>query len=765
MDMETLTQRLEAQRARLRNIYLLHGLTHIALRLLALSAILFFLDFAVVPPEGARLTMAFLSAGYLIYACHRYLVYPMSRRITRQDMALLLERRFSALDGGLVSALQFHSSGKGEYRGMSRGLMRAAIEFGAGKADPFEWKDIFDITGLKKMMLVTGLVFVPMAGYGFMNPGLVRIWAARMMGADMDWPRSTTLHIIPEGAGENFKFLSEPDPGGVQELMMARGTSLPITVTAEGRDPGEVMVVQERGGTGPIESRAIRRNAGKYKYRFRNVRSDMRFWVHGGDDSGRGRHVDVTVVVPPEVLSIESEYKYPEYLGIDSETRSSSRVEAPSGTRVDMRFLLSKPAGEAVIALRFGGGAEQTYPLDPDPEDPLRFLYTLDVERSGTYQVRLIGEEGFANVGTPTHSIIAKSDSKPRVRLYYPGSSDFDSGPRGVVVMRAAAEDDYGIKEMKLCYKPAGNDEFTSRPFGSDEIDQPYGARRIVADHVMDLVSYSFVFDERSRKVEPGDALIYSVEAYDSRPDMGEGKADTGRHLINIVSENELIRLLTERQIRMKEEIQSLRNLQAERMRDGEEELEAALEQGWNEQKLTTMQIRQNQLTNRFKRATKELAHIFDEYLFNRIDRSPAASVMLEKAVSVRLEERLTDSFDPGTYAALISFFESGKAGEMDLMERLTSMLGMGMSISESLSPDAAGFLAGGLARAGTSEPSGMIRKSLDKQQEIIDVLDVLLQRMDEWEDFQELLQLFRDVIDYQFNLNILTREELRKRD
>jgi len=763
LGMEQIIARLERQQAKLKNLFFCHGALQLMLRSILLVVIFFVLDYSVSPPQGMRIAMSLVVIGYLFYVCFRYLLYPLSRHFSSEDMALALERKFPELDGSLISGLQFYSLEKERYGTMSPALIKQAIDEAGQKAEEVSWRSLFETKSIKKLAVVCAALFVLAAGYAFANPGLVGIFAARAVGIDTEWPRRTTLLVEIAEAGENFKLISEADPYNTQEVLMVRGASLPVNIKVDGKDPEEVLVMQDSDSLGGVISKASPKSSGDYHYLFRNVREDMTFYVKGGDDDGHGRVVDVQVAVPPEILSISSEYTFPEYFGKETEIMESSQVEGPEGTDVVLHFALSKPVIEASITLRFGA-QEQTELLTLNSDDPLKLDYKMKLAKSGVYRMRLTGEKGFSNIDAPLHSIIVRKDQRPNLKLYYPRSSDLDLCKRGVAIFRVFAEDDYGIAEMNLIYKSAGEETAAERVFSEEEISSPWGSKRIISGTAFDFDSIQVDFKEGPRKLEPGDTLIYTIEAYDARPDRDAGKSDTGQNVINIVSVNEKIRILTERQIRLKEDVKGLRNLQTERLEKSVAALEEIDTAQNKEQVLISLEIGQNQLTNRYSNVTKDLAYIFDDYLFNRLDKTSAAAALLEKAILARLDTPVSDAFNPSIYRSLVNLRDSGEVGEMDLMERIINLLRLSFLISHDHSPEAAGHLAKGLTSTDVSDYPGLIELSINKQKEIIAVLDELLQKMEEWEDYQELLQLFRDVIDTQHNLNIMTREELRKR-
>ncbi|MBU0754051.1 MAG: hypothetical protein KJ645_02860 [Planctomycetes bacterium] len=762
--MNTMYHRLERQRIRLKRIYLIHGVLHLLLRFCLSVGVLFLLDYALDLPRGARITLVIMGLVYLGYTGYRWLLYPLSRPFTRKDMALALERKFDTLDGSLVSALEFQGADTGRPASVSPRLVEASLVWAEKKAEQIDWAAVFDLKGVKKLAGFTAAVFVLLAGLALIQPTLARIWTVRAMGGSTPWPRATTLLIELEGTGESFKLLAPPDPRSRQEVLISRGTSLPIRIQVEGRDPGEVRVVYETDSTQPVRAVANRRGVAEYWYRFRNVRETMRFWVEGGDDHGRDRSVEVSVIVPPQVVSVRAEYRYPEYLNLEPEVRDTAQIEGPEGTEVALTFTLSKPAASASLSLRNSRGTS-TIPLElGEGDDPVLLRHEFALDESGTYQVLLVGEEGFSNGAAPFNPILVRKDDEPRVKLYAPRRKSSDIGPRGLVVFRAKAVDDYGVASMRLKYKYAGEETWETHDFAEAEIDAPFGSKEIGAGHLIDFDLAQVTVEGEQRKMDRGDVLLYVVEATDYRPDHEPGVAGAGGYVINVVSENEKIRILTELQIRLKEEVRGLRTQQADRLEKTTAFLEMAGEDDWGEQDLISLEIGQNRMTSRYQSVTRELAEIFDGYLFNRIDKTQAASAFLYRAAYLHLAAEMKESFDPRLYIEVLDIFRSGTLGEMSLMERLAILLGLSLNLSESLSPDAGGLMARAVVATDREAAIGLISDSEERQKEILSTLDQLLVKMDEWEDYQELLQLFRDVIDSQHNVNILMREELRKR-
>ena len=83
------------------------------------------------------------------------------------------------------------------------------------------------------------------------------------------------------------------------------------------------------------------------------------------------------------------------------------------------------------------------------------------------------------------------------------------------------------------------------------------------------------------------------------------------------------------------------------------------------------------------------------------------------------------------------------------------------LDVSQSLSPDAAGAISEARLLLDVRERPAAIRRAIDLQERTLAQIDLLLEKMDEWEDFQEILTLFRDLLEDQRDLNARTKTTL----
>jgi len=767
----TLTARLEGSLKTLRNLYLANGLLQIALRLFVLLVVLFLLDYSMALPRTVRTVLLALSLGYLLFAVWRLLLYPLRRPITVSDLALAVENRYPDYDGRLIGAIETAPLLDEGCRNQSRALIEASLSETHSALSSTTWERLFNTTRIRRAAWgAIGMVLL-IVSFSAWQPVLAGVGFARMMGGPVEWPRKTTLFIDIESDAAQCIVEADNDSGGTQKVIVAEGASLPVRISVEGRDPGSVEIVQDREGDrrvggGSFTTTAARRAQGDYRTRIREIRSSMTFRARGGDDSGHGREVHVSVVTLPEVSGTQVVYRYPAYLGLDERRTQSAEIDAPEGTRVDLEMTLTSAPHRAELVV-ISENVEKRFPLVPAADEPLVVRHTMAIEKSGFYRVDLWNELEFQTLDVPVHSIICQRDEPPRIKLLSPRRKEVDVVAEGVIPFLAVAEDDYGLSRVGIEYKVAGSGKDEVIDFSGGELDADLGERQRVSRHVIDLQMRQFAFDEGRRHLVERDSIIYSLFAIDRQPDEQRGRTATGTCVIDIVSEGEKIRLLTERQIRLRRDIKRLLTQQEERRQRVAETLSDVRggdgDDALKEQTLLFLEMGQNQLSTGFSTATREFASLFNEYLFNRIDKSTGAAALLARVLTLREAAAPSEFFSPSLYAPLGEELAGGAFGEMDVMERLFGMLHVSLQVSEELSPRAAGHLAAAVVAAESEAKTARLAQALEDQQRIVDLLRHLLERIAEWEDFQELLQMMRDVVDDQENLNKRTREWIRK--
>lgn len=770
MEPKELRADLERLRRRLRGLFALHGSLRLAAAVGAALALLYALDRSLSLPAAVRV---FLLLGALAGAAWLALggiVAPLRRRIRAEDVACAVEQRFPEFDGRLLSTLELDGEALAPDRNVSLALVELLrAETGALRRG-VRFAGIFDYRGIRRLAALALALLVLDAGFGAARPQLAAIFFSRLLGGGARWPQQVFLAVeFPETAEH---FTVEYDGAHPAKVRLARGASLPVTVRAVGEEPRFVELRTRDGTTfGRAPALPLAPTAGgEWVGRFRGVRESFAFHAHDGDADDDSREVAVEVFAAPAVAAVTSRLTFPEYTGLAPRSEPRGDIEAPVGTRVDLEVSVAGEVQGGSIVFD-PGGREGT--LAAPAQAGAAWITSFVVSESCSYSVHLLGANGFSNLDPAAYAVIAVLDRPPTVRLLEPAMANVDVTPAGALPFRVAADDDYAVASLLLAVRSLGAEEereFVLFAPGAAGAPAPLESGRRLVYSLLDLAETAFLHADGARASQVGDTYVYRVSAEDNCAGAGgPHRAALTDRRVDVVSVNEKMRLLTERQIRHKDEVRALRELQGEkreRLLEVLADLEAS--EGDREpdaERLSALEIGQNQVTNRALRSCRDFADLFEEYLLNRLDHSAAAERLIPLLVEQKRASLQVDGFDFGVYRPIVDAFHAGAYGQLDVLGRLLEMLSCILDVSGDLAPRAAQALADArLASEARARPEAL-RAALAAEEEALARLDLLLEKLDEWEDFQEILTLFRDLVEDQRDLNARARAALRSED
>jgi hypothetical protein len=332
-------------------------------------------------------------------------------------------------------------------------------------------------------------------------------------------------------------------------------------------------------------------------------------------------------------------------------------------------------------------------------------------------------------------ALMVLKDRPPTLRVFAPARSDVKVTARAVIPFAVIAEDDHGVTSVTF---QAGD--------GQPVPLAPDATRPTHRRAVLDLAATPMT-----------GAISYVLRAEDGRdlPGRGPQAAVAEGRRLDVVDDAEVQRVLADRQLRLKEAFQSIR----ERQQSAAESVGGMADAppAADDPDLLAAVVAQNQVTSRLALQARELCGILDETLTNRLDPGPGAGAVLTRRLADWSAAPADQVFDPAGWRALAADYAAGKFGRLDQVGRLLDMAAVALQLSEQDSPEAHRLL--GEARAHPAHEA--LAAAQAAQQHVVAGLDQLLQRMDEWEDYQEVLVLVKTLIDDQHGLRTRTQQVL----
>ncbi|MBL8841755.1 MAG: hypothetical protein JNL90_09545 [Planctomycetes bacterium] len=777
----TITARLAVLRTALRTRWLAAGALRLAVETAGFLVLQYAVDRFLWLPVEARRFVAVAAALLFALRFAQLVVRPLRKRIDARDMALAVERRHPELRGALASMVEVEAAA-GPAADVSPTLLaewRAAV---AARAAGVPFDAIFAPQLLRRLAGAAAAALLLIGSFVALRRDESLIFFERLAGADRDWPRRTHLELDVVAATESTHLRVERDADGrATRVLVARGASLPIVVRARGSVPDEVvLIVREEGRSGSEEIRMAPREGGAddFGYRFRNTTRPMELSAAGGDDPGHQIALVVEVAAPPAVERLVATITPPAYTQRPTIREERQDFAVPAGTRLDLEIATSGDVAEAALTLHSDPGTAR--PLVRDAKTPGLWRGSVIAEESGTLNVHLTAENGFKNLHPIDYPLTVLTDRKPVLELARPAVSDLEATARAVVPFRLLVDDDYGVTEVVL-ELVRGDDPAKSRVVlqgpGSTrpELLQGVGEPHVL-DALLDLATLELPKGEAMRRLAEGESLLYVAHVADNREELQEGVDGAARaaapapnvtsspgRRIDVVSDSEKQRKLNDRQQRVKQTVITAKKAQEERAA-GLGALLAALQPASGEgaletRELTALEVEQGRVGGSARQAARDLCEVAAEFALNRLDPTPTA----ERAVTYLLTElQAADAgpnFDFAPYGKLAAAHAAGEFGVLQQLGNLLAMVDLALQASETHAQRALEQLRGARLAGRPADRLEQLRGAQASQQKVIEVYALLLQKMEEFEDYQEILDLWRGLVDDQQEINRRARE------
>jgi hypothetical protein len=783
---------------RLTRLIWLSGLGTLVAAVAGALLLAFVADWTLHLPKGVRWVHLLLLLAVPTFFVLRDLWRPLTSRPDRAGLAVLIERAHPHLKELLVSAVQLarsaHPSGD-----------PARIASVLGQADEAAGRlpidRVLDPRGPRlRFALGAGtaaLCLLVMIG----NPGAARIFFQRIAGGDTPWPQRTRLLVEIPSVGERELAPQAPaDPDREIAVRVARGSDVPVVVRAVGVVPDDV-VLHFAGGHELVLGAS---GGSTFRTLLRACQEDMDFYVTGGDDDDELPRVRLTVLQPPDVAGLAVIIESPAYSGLANRIEFDRDVEVLAGSKIAVRILPDPLAATGVARLlpddRVVPLTRAEFPAAPEspgtadanrakPAAPRECLgFELTAEKTLRYRIELKDDSGLTNPDPGLFGITVVEDRAPEVEILSPGRGDVDTVLTGLVALRARAEDDFGITAVTWTARAAtdssdepagvvnelpwklvaqsspGSPASASAPNAVGDADDSTrtresstqrGARSVaIARQTLEIAKLG-----GAEAVVEGQQFQLTVSATDNRaPTAHEGRSAPVR--IRVVAADEFMRRLQDRLARAQASASALSELQREKNRRVLDllaalESDALLQEGSSAEIASTV-TGQRRVQGDARALARELSSLAEAVLYSRIDER--ATPMLEM-IDQALAESEGRGFDPAPWKDLASASRSGRLGASGLASKLVDIVGLSLEISEDHATKAASDLSAAQDTVDLAAVHTGLASAADAQKLTLEKLDRLLEMLAEWDNFQSVLSLTRDILNGQKGLTERTRQ------
>ncbi len=759
MDLGPLRPALQALRTRVRGLYLLHGIGRTAAVLGGLLLLSFLLDWLLEPPRTVRLVHGLLSLGVLGWAIRRFLVTPLRRTVTDlrdEELALAVEARVPSLQDRLVGALQWERILADPECGESEAMMRASVEEASSAVRAVRAADLTDARAARSSLLAgCAAAAVLVVGAGFAGEEVL-LWARRsLLLIDEPWPQRTTLVVL------GF------DPGTPRTVTI--GEDLPVQVRVEGAVPDDGVTIHYQ--TLPSEGGRIDRDVRpmlasaedprSFAFVFHEVPASFRFWVTGGDDVDGEPRFTVDALVPPAIEDVAADLVFPPPTGLPPEHRAEGDLEVPAGTKADLTVRANVALRSAAF-VHPAGATPRPLALDPDGRT---VRISVVVRETSDWRLDLEGADGArGNPSRNTRRFTALPDPRPEVRMLLPTTRTF-SVADGRVPVKVRATDNYSLEKVALEVVPGrgrpdveiplavfGGSAASGDPPALEGGPAPRPVREATGYRLLDLAALAPPEGEKGIPLE--DEVMVRGTALDN----GGSTAATEQVAIQITDPAEMLRRLTQKQTRIREDLDALSRhvegarLGAVRARDA---LAAGALAPVDRESLRVP----GSLAARGQREAEGLADSLGDVLLTyALNRLVENRVGADRIVSLT-DEWLREDADPAGPALKPALWRRLAAAHASRQIDDTGILGSlleGLGLSDRLAAGPATVLRerlDALAAGAAPDPRAAAAEAVKAADESIALIREIRSHLQEWETLHEILEAARSLLEQQENI------------
>lgn len=682
--------RIEHIKKIIKRLFVINGLTRLFVFFCFFSIATFVIDWSIPDlPRGVRISFLLLGLGMAGYAFYRYLFYPLTKPIADDDIVICIEQSHNELNGRLISALQLNRARAESPHFNSPELVQALINETNQAVQPLDFYRIIYTTHIKRVLgLLIGLVLIIFI-YATFNPLYASIWFERLLGGNAQWPKKTLFQVV------------------VARKVIAKGQDAHVEVKIIKGSPERVYIHYEFETGEKGWERMTKLESSKFKYDFPRVHSSFRFFVRGGDN--QSEWFPIQALTPPRLEQIQVWYEYPAYTKLPNtnpgQPEIGGMIRAPLGTTVTMVALANIPLSSARLTLG-KSPAPQTTDLAIENDvlgEPKKVKSGLVVTGDSEYSITIKAHNDLENLEPVHYPIKVIVDTAPTIKIIEPRSDNKQITPIATIPIKLLTSDDYGINRITFLYKTvnAESPEEKRVDFTTTHNNAPYGSLKIETLYNLEITEL---------KPKEGDIIGCWIEAEDNCAISKTNLTRTREFRFIIVNPAQLQKKIEENEMRIKEEVRKSTKLQ-ELVKESLAEKKDIMQN----EKLAPAETRnlQQDLTNQ-RRLTQVL-------------------------------ERVTREFDD-----LINDIVINKLWDTATRDRLNAINDILKNVAGDKSPRASDSLARVLNSPNPADRLASFNEAQNLQDQIIDDLKNALTKMEEWEDYQEVVRIVRELLQKQ---------------
>lgn len=694
---------LRRVRRHMRGLLVVEAVCRLVAWVIFIAGVLALLDWWVRFPWFVRILFLAVGVVFACYRGYRTIWRPMTAPIHLEQLALGLSSLPMGLKDRIAGSIAYlQGTGEGSPE-LWRQVVFEATQFVEG----LPGRGVLQTRPAARSLASAMGALLGVAIAAWFVPQYVAVGAMRLARplAKKEWPKSTRIAPLTTDA------------------VVAWGEAFTAQMRLDAGDrPSARAYLSWIAPPQPPQREQMRRDVdGVYRFTLENIRKPMRYSFSAGDDDTAGRPFQIKVVRRPAVASIHLTVTPPVYakqLPTMSRVMDDTPVVVLTGSAAKFDVSPDRPIGRegaSRAALLLDG--DRRVPLISMASDVNSLTGAFEVEKNTSMEVFLIDADGLESRGGLTYRIQAKPDEPPTVAVARP-SGVTEATPTAIVELQSTAQDDVGLEAYSLL---ATKDRSEFRAIADllavVQVEKSPGDHRgapASSPHVPPLrCDVIYAWNLETLGVVPGDVIRYYVEARDGYESQSRrhDPVHTPVMTINVISPAQL-------GDRLKLDLMAARGP----LRDLLTQLLSTLDRTGH---LDAKPAGPEPLDAKDRQSMEELA--------GRLQRLRSGS----QQTAEKIEEIVQKAARNGAATA-----ESARQADR-LARRLKG------TVSDRLQ-DAAQSLARAQEAKQANARHEQLKDSEAAQKEIAASLQSMLDEVERWSDFEELVRKLRELLDRQ---------------
>ncbi len=524
---DQLEERLATLSGSIRKQYLLEGFMRLAGFALFALVGLFILDYLTHMPFVVRLFLLVIGSVYGVFWFWKNFFKKYQRKLSTEEVGLIVERTNPNLQSRMISTLQFQSM-KEIKEGVSENLVEGMINQTFNMIKEVQWSNAVDKRWVKNTMKMFSVGAVLFLLASSVSSSSFLVFFERFVNSEARYPTKTKIMDV------SFENVSKGST-----LKIPEGEKIIVKVTVGGEIPaiGKISIEGDSGSEADYDLK-VEEGKNIFHGEIDPLLESIKVTIYLGDAEWGPK--SILVIPRPKISSILATITPPKYTKLEVKTENSGNLQVQEGSTIDYIVKTDKDLAK----LSYSNFSNPDEKIDFTAKDPRTWVGKIsNVNQNIKYTFHLVDKEELNSRDVPIYTISVINDKAPNIKIIKPILS-IERSPISKVVVILQIVDDFTISEYAIMAQIVERNEI------GEEI--PKGKPRIIWEErnlSRKSVEYTGKWDLgniKDIKLVPGNRIKMWVEAKDNH-EPSPLLMKSQEVFVSIISEEEFRNKLMER--------------------------------------------------------------------------------------------------------------------------------------------------------------------------------------------------------------------------